>query len=129
MKMKPNGATLAKALENVGALPSWLFASSLVAGFLVTLLTTSLGAFAPIFFSYFVNVGTPKELYDAGIFGAAITLFLGASFTIINIVTTLRNRDEAAERVQFSIGIIIAIISLVALYFLTKDMAQLWLVG
>jgi hypothetical protein len=129
MKMKPNGATLAKALENAGPLPSWLFANSVVAGFLVTLLSSLLGAFAAVFFSYFVNIGTPKELYDAGIFGAAITLLLSALFVLINIVTALKNPDEATERVQFSIGIMIAAILLVALYFLTKDMAQLWLVG
>ena len=129
MKMKPNGATLAKALENVAPLPSWLFANSHVAGFLVTLLSSSLGAFAAIFISYFVNFGSPRELYDAGIFGTSTALLIGASFALINLVTALKNPDKAKEQILFSTGIITATILLVALYFLTKDNAQLWFVG
>ncbi len=121
IKEKP----LINAVSRLGALPGFLFANPMIAGFFAIVMTPVFGAVFTLFWGL---LGTPEalKLFDIALFGAAGALVFSAIILIGITISAYRDLDEKEVRLKFVTGGVLAIVMLIILALFFLQDARTW---
>ncbi|MEL6363064.1 MAG: hypothetical protein AAFR21_18510 [Pseudomonadota bacterium] len=112
---------LLKAVDNLGALPGFLFDNPVFLGFMTLFMSAFFGAFTIVFAVTGHHGATAQYLFDAARNGAIIGITIGGLVQLVFAAANMGNADERPYWRKFLLGGVIGVILLVAVDFLLTD--------
>ena len=100
----PRVKPLAKAVENTGPLPGWLFSHPVIAGFFAMIMCPVFGG---VSFMFWFSVGgqlVAVEYYSVFVSGGILGILIGAIVLLLIFASAFIDRDEAKYRMLFCLG-------------------------